>query len=378
MTKQSLFEILKFRIKEQTIQYCIKKTCQEKQFQHELESRLQHIDQTPCQNSDGSNQDILFEERQRPQNHLDHIFEKKSYAAFIRSRCKWIEEGEKSSSYFLNVEKKRQIHNSIYKLSDEKGNCYTHNKDILDHCTDYYSELYKTRNPKRSSINEYLSKITNLPTLSHDSQEQCEGKITSSECQKAIKLMNNNKAPGSDGLTIEFYKTFWTDMSDTLIDSFNESFNMGHLSFSQNISILSIILKKGNPEKLKNYRPISLTNVDYRILAFTLALRLQNVRSTVVSSNQTGYIKKRFIGTNVRAILDICECIENNNSSGILLLDFEKAFDSVEWPFLISVLRKFNFGEQFIRWIEVLYSTPKICIKNNGHLSNYFNNPTWY
>ena len=99
-----------------------KKTRQEKQFQHELESWLQHIDQILCQNSYGINKDMLFEERQRLQNHLDHILEKKSYAAFIRSRCKQIEEGEKSSSYFLNLEKKRQIHNSIYKLSDEKGN----------------------------------------------------------------------------------------------------------------------------------------------------------------------------------------------------------------------------------------------------------------
>ena len=74
-------------------------------------------------------------------------------------------------------------------------------------------------------------KFTNLPTLFCDSQEQCEGKITSSECQKAFKQMTNNKAPGSDGLTIEFYKPFWTDISDTLIDSFNESFNVGHLSF---------------------------------------------------------------------------------------------------------------------------------------------------
>ena len=104
--------------------------------------------------------------------------------------------------------------------------------------------------------------MTNLPTLSYDSQVQCEGMITSSECQKAIKLIKNNKAPGSDGLTIEFCKTFWTDMADTLIDSFKESFNIGHLAFSQNISILSLIFKKGNPEKLKKYRPISLTNVD--------------------------------------------------------------------------------------------------------------------
>ena len=75
--------------------------------------------------------------------------------------------------------------------------------------------------------------------------------------------MKNNKAPGSDGLSIEFYKTFWIDMSDTLIDSFNESFNMGHLSFPQNISVLSLIFKNGNAEK---YGSISLTNVDYRTL----------------------------------------------------------------------------------------------------------------
>ena len=115
--------------------------------------------------------------------------------------------------------------------------------------------------------------------------------------------MKNNKAPGSDGLTIEFYKTFWQEISGLLVDSFNESFDLGYLSHTQNISILSLIFKKGNPEELRNYRPISLTNVDYRILAFTLAQRLQNVIGTVVSCNQTGYIKGRSIGTKFELFL---------------------------------------------------------------------------
>ena len=68
----------------------------------------------------------------------------------------------------------------------------------------------------------------------------------------------------------------------------------------------------------------------------------------------------------------MCDYILSTNSPGILLqLDFEKAFDSVEWTFLLSVLKKYNFGEYFIKWIKVLYSRPKLCIKNNGYLSNY-------
>ena len=103
-------------------------------------------------------------------------------------------------------------------------------------------------------------------------------------------------------------------------------------------------------------------------------MRLQKVITKIISTEQTGYIKKRFIGTNIRAILDVCENIEANNSAGILLLlDFEKAFDSVEWTFLFSTLKKFNFGKEFIQWIKILYTGPKAIIKNNGYLSNKIN-----
>ena len=276
----------------------------------------------------------------------------------------------KNTSYFLNLEKRCQIKNKITKLFDENGKCYTTDQKILDCCSSFYSKLYDSKCAKKAEIDKYLKQVTSLPLLSLEDQNLCEGSVTLNECEKAIKIMENNMSPGSDGLTVEFYKTFWPDVADILVDSFNEAFTMGNQSYSQNLSILSLIYKKGDRTNPKNYRPISLTNVDYRILAFTLALRLQKVIGNIISPEQTRYVKDRFIGTNIRAILDIVEEIEKSNNSGILLLlDFEKAFDSVEWHFILSVLKKFNFGSQFIRWIKVLYSNPICLTKNNGHFS---------
>lgn len=90
----------------------------------------------------------------------------------------------------------------------------------------------------------------------------------------------------------------------------------------------------------------------------------------MISKNQSGYIKGRYIGNNARLILDIFEYCENTNTEGILLFaDFQKAFDSVEWNFLFKSLEKFNFGENFIKWINILYTNPYFYIKNNGWIS---------
>ena len=121
---------------------------------------------------------------------------------------------------------------------------------------------------------------------------------------------------------------------------------------------------------LKNYRPISLTNTDYKIIAFIFARRLQTFISKQIGNEQTAYIKGRYIGINARFILDIFEYCENFNKEGILLfLDFEKAFDSVEWNFLFKTLEKFDFGENFLNWIKFLYQSPIFRLKNNGWIS---------
>ena len=182
--------------------------------------------------------------------------------------------------------------------------------------------------------------------------------------------MKTNKSPGLDGLTVEFYRTFWDIISELLIDSYNEAFRDGSLSDSRNFVLMSLIFKKNDRSDIKNYRPISLANIDYKILAFVLANRLQNVLSKLISHDQTGYVKGRFIGFNIRKTLDIINYLEKHNKTGLLLLlNFEKAFDTIEWDFILKTLDHYKFGEEFIRWIMLLYSSPSAIFKNNGWLS---------
>ena len=183
-------------------------------------------------------------------------------------------------------------------------------------------------------------------------------------------MLKTNKSPGLDGIPSEFYHAFWEKINTIIVESFNESYEEGQLSDTQRTAVISLIFKKGDAQLLSNYRPISLTNCDYKILAFCLANRIQRVIKSVVNSSQVAYIKGRYIGNNIRLIEDIIDFYDYTNIGGVLMmLDFQKAFDSLEWNFLYHVLELFNFGESFINWMKTLYSNPITCIKNNGYLS---------
>ena len=93
----------------------------------------------------------------------------------------------------------------------------------------------------------------------------------------------------------------------------------------------------------------------------------------MVATNQTGYIKNRYIGENVRTVADVIDYLKEYNKPGILLqLDFEKDFDSVSWSFLYMTLKQFGFGENFRKWISTIYNNPQWCATNNGYHSEFF------
>lgn len=175
--------------------------------------------------------------------------------------------------------------------------------------------------------------------------DSCEGKFTKSECKKALKEFGNQKSPGNDGLTAEFYKYFWEDLGDSLVNCFNEAYDKGTLPCSQRQSVITLLDKNKDRLLLKNWRPISLLNTDYKIVSKTLANRLTEILPSVIRSNQAGYVKGRNISDNIRTVYDTMHILKAQNRSGILAcVDFEKAFDSIEWNYLVRVLEKFNFG----------------------------------
>ena len=119
------------------------------------------------------------------------------------------------------------------------------------------------------------------------------------------------------------------------------------MSVSQKQAVITLIEKKGKDRSsLENWRPISLLNVDTKIMTKVLAARIKEVLPSIIHHNQTGYIKDRFIGETIRSIFsDIMDFTLNENASGLMIfIDFHKAFDSLEWGFLYICLEAFNFG----------------------------------
>lgn len=281
----------------------------------------------------------------------------KTKGAILRSKVRWFEQGERNTKYFMNLEKRNFCQKSVTKLK-LKDDTYTYDQfDILQEEKQFYESLYTSKNADaRKFAHSPFFKPENITPLSQEDKLACENPISTNECLNALKEFTNNKTPGTDGFTSEFYKFFWPEVCTEMIASFNYAFHSGTLSISQKRGIISLIPKKDKDTSLlENLRPISLLNVDYKILTKVIAKRLEKLLPKIINPDQTGYVKGRYIGENVRLIQDIMFYTKRMNSPGIaIFLDFRKAFDSIEWEYLKAALKAFNFGPNLLNWIDVL------------------------
>ena len=178
-------------------------------------------------------------------------------------------------------------------------------------------DLYSNKNISNIKINNYLNQFADLRLLKKDDRKLCEEDISKSELREVIKNLKRNKAPGLDGLTNDFYQAFGDLLEPHFIKILQESFRIGILPSTVRKAIMTLIFKQCDKTVLSNYRPISLTNCDYKIIAFVLAKWLQNAASKLISENQSGYIKNRYIGFNARLLNDIIENCEKKTTNQV-------------------------------------------------------------
>ena len=299
-----------------------------------------------------------------------HLHEAK--ASQVRARCRWAEEGETSSSFFLSLEKKHRSKQSIMSIRDPESGFVHHDPfEILGTWRRYYTALFSADICDQAEQDAMLGRLTRC--LTEAEVESCEGPLSFPECHAALLGMSRGKTPGSDGFPMEFYVSFWDLLGLDLVRVLNMAYERGQLSTSQRRGLIIVLYKKGDRLETKNYRPISLLNVDYKIATQVISGRLLGVIGSVVGYDQTCGIPGRTISENLTLVRDLIEYADRADIPlALLSLDQEKAFDRVDWSFLQRVLLKFGFGDSFRKWVSLFYTNVESAVVINGWTSSFF------
>jgi exonuclease III len=372
-----LWDILKCNIRRECIKMGVKKKKHQNLVENDMRNKIKKIEQdiiTRIANHEPYN--ILEDQLDNMRTVLNEIIEEQCRGAAIRSKCNNYEHGEKATRYFLNMEKVKGNKQNIQILIGENGKEIKDQKEILNEELRYYSELYEEQ---KDNIDDYTqkeeSKLFDSSGTSLE-EEDCEDlykEITEEEIEKIIKESPNNKSPGLDGYSNEFYKHLWPILKDYMMAAYIEALREGEMGISQRRGVISLLPKDGKDTRyLKNWRPLTLLNNDYKFLAKSIADRCKKVLPIIISQNQNGFVPGRNIGANIIRTLDLIEWCNEENIPGLMVnIDVEKAFDSVSWNFMYKALKYFKFPDQFINMIRSLYNNLEICTMNNGHLSRF-------
>ena len=285
---------------------------QRRTIRTDLEKEIQCLEQ---QLTESTNADTL-EKLENTKNKLKEVYSYVNEGIRIRSRASWYESGERDSRYFNQLMQNNKRKSTI-KTSD--GAICCDEKRITEEIRKFYSMLY-SKVEYECSDNCYNIFFQGLPKLTEKSREYCEGSISNKECLEILKELKQNKSPENDGFSSQFYRTFWPDIGDLVKDALNEAYRLGELASSQKQAVITLIAKDGkDPFSLKNYRPISLLNVDYKILTKILAKRIKKVLNEIIMGDQVGYMKGRNIGEAIRIIDDIIFHTSRYNLSGFFV-----------------------------------------------------------
>ena len=235
----TLWELVKGSIRNESIKYGSRKKKEKDKLEKQLTTEIENLNKTMNNTVNNATINLLKQQIDSKKSELNSLIDKTIDGYILRSKAQIIEEGEKNSKFFASLEKKKAESKIISRLNI-KGTIITDQKDILNEEKSYYENLFSKKDLKNTSYNFFDNNVEKLDEIE---QHMCDGLLTEHELATALKDMKNQKSPGSDGLTTEFYKLFWNDIKQFYINSINYSYQNGELTELQKQSIISLIPK---------------------------------------------------------------------------------------------------------------------------------------
>ncbi|XP_069150536.1 uncharacterized protein [Solanum lycopersicum] len=287
-----------------------------------------------------------------------------------KTQLHWLKEGDANSKYFHAVIRGKRKRMFIHKIMDEKGGWIQGEDHIARETCDYYKNIF---NGSADKINEeHLHCIPRLVTKEQNSV--LERIPNEEELRKVVMNMNPHSAPGPDGIGGKFYQCCFDIIKDDLLAAVQAFFNGYEMPKYMTHSCLILLPKIDHPSKLKDFRPISLSNFTNKIISKIISTRLTPILPFLVSENQSGFVKGRSISENIMLAQEVIHGIKlpKEGKNVVIKLDMIKAYDRVSWTYTCLVLRKMGFGEVFIDRIWRIMSNNWYSVVINGKRHGFF------
>ncbi|GKA23216.1 RNA-directed DNA polymerase, eukaryota [Tanacetum coccineum] len=330
----------------------------------EIKMKLHDIDKELDQG--GVNNEILMSRKDLMKQLQDvKYLETSDYAQ--KAKIQWAIEGDENSKFYHGIINRKRANLSIKGIMVD-GEWVDDPFRVKDEFRNHFSNRFQAPGSSRGHLN-FLSPNR----LSHEQAADLEIPITHDEIRAAVWDCGENKSPGPDGFTFEFFRKYWSIVGTDFCEAVDWFFQQGSFAKGCNSSFLALIPKVHDPKVVSDFRPISLIGCLYKVVTKVLATRLAFVIPDIVSDVQTAFISNRQILDGPFIINEVLSwCKLKKQQAMIFKADFAKAYDSVRWDFLDDVLDAFGFGSKWRSWISGSLSAGMASILINGSPTSEF------
>ncbi|KAM6558351.1 hypothetical protein CsatA_027590 [Cannabis sativa] len=323
-----------------------------------LECRLQWIQNQPIS-------DLLKEEEARIHALISDSWLKLESMWRQKSRETWLSLGDKNTRFFHAATVIRKRRNSIWSIKDKGGRVWKDKKHIAEIINQHFQELFSSSNPL---INGDFDDLFNT-RIDSQSNECFAASPSEAEIREAVFSLHPLKVPGPDGFSGVFYRRYWDLVGPSLCITVKEFFSTGYMHPKLNTTFICLIPKVEFPLSVDQFRPISLCNFSYKVIAKILSNRLRPLMNSLVSPFQSAFIPGRWIAESSILTQELVHKIRQKRGVGGLMalkLDMHKAYDKMEWSFLDKVLCANGFNDRCRKLLMACVTSVSYSVLLNG------------